>query len=82
MHQCMKFTLFWNDTLHVSESLSVFRQEFETAHTATRYCCLHLHLVGFTIELIAITDLCKLFDYTPFDDSEYCIDIVIRIWTC
>jgi len=43
MHQCIKFILFWNDTLHVSDGLSVHHQEFKTVHTATgmwnRYCC-------------------------------------------
>jgi len=35
MHQCIKFILFWNDTLHVSEGLSVHHQDFKTVHTAT-----------------------------------------------
>jgi len=35
MHQCIKFILFWNDTLHVLDGLSVHHQEFETVHTAT-----------------------------------------------
>jgi len=38
MHQCIKFILFWNDTLHVSGGLSVHHQEFKTAHTATGIC--------------------------------------------
>jgi hypothetical protein len=38
MHQCIKFILFWNDTLHVSDSLSVRLQEFKTVHTATGIC--------------------------------------------
>jgi len=38
MHQCIKFILFWNDTLHVSDSLSVHHQEFKTVHTATGIC--------------------------------------------
>jgi len=29
MHQRIKFILFWNDTLHVSDSLSVHHQEFK-----------------------------------------------------
>jgi len=29
MHQCIKFILFWNDTLHVSDGLSVHHQEFK-----------------------------------------------------
>jgi len=30
--------LFWNDTLHVSDSLSIHHQEFETVHKATGIC--------------------------------------------
>jgi len=40
MHQCIKFILFWSDTLHVSDGLSVHHQEFETVHTATGICML------------------------------------------
>jgi len=35
MHQCIKFILFWNYTLHVSGGLSMHHQEFKTVHTAT-----------------------------------------------
>jgi len=38
MHQCLKFILFSNDTLHVSDGLSVHHQEFKTVHTATGIC--------------------------------------------
>ena len=38
MHQCIRFILFWNDTPHVSDGLSVHHQEFKTAHTATGIC--------------------------------------------
>ena len=38
MHQCIEFILFWNDTLHVSDGLSVHHQEFKTVHTATGIC--------------------------------------------
>jgi len=38
MHQCIKFILFWNDTLHVSDSVSVHHQEFKTVHIATGIC--------------------------------------------
>ena len=30
--------LFWNDTLRVSDGLSVHHQEFKTVHTATGIC--------------------------------------------
>jgi len=36
MHQCIKFILFWNDTLHVSDGLSVHHQQFKTVHTVTK----------------------------------------------
>jgi len=36
MHQCIKFILFWNDTLHVSDGLSAHHQEFKTVHTAVK----------------------------------------------
>ena len=35
MHQFLKFILFWNITLHVSDGLSVHHQDFKTVHTAT-----------------------------------------------
>ena len=38
MHQCIKFILFRNDTLHVSDGLSVHHQEFKTVHTETGIC--------------------------------------------
>jgi len=38
MHQCIKFILFWNDTLHISDNLSVHNHEFKTVHTATGIC--------------------------------------------
>jgi len=38
MHQCIKFILFCNDTLHVPQGLSVHHQEFKTVHTATGIC--------------------------------------------
>jgi len=38
MHQCIKFILFWDDTVHVSDGLSVHHQEFKTVHTATGIC--------------------------------------------
>jgi len=45
MHQYLKFTLFWNGTLHVSDGLSVHHQEFQDCtysnrHLSNRYCCL------------------------------------------
>jgi hypothetical protein len=36
IHRCIKFILFWNDTLHVSDGLSVHHQQFKTVHTATK----------------------------------------------
>jgi len=59
MHHHTKFILFWNDTLHVLDSLSIHHQEFKNVHTASGICqadavCLlaMVHLVGFTVEII------------------------------
>ena len=38
MHQRIKFILFWNDTLHVSDALSAHHQEFKTVDIATGVC--------------------------------------------
>jgi len=52
MHQSIKFILFWNDTLHVSDGLSLHHQVFKTVHTATGICqtdtalCLSRHLLS------------------------------------
>ena len=35
MHQCIKFILFWNDILHLSDGVSLHHQEFNTVHKAT-----------------------------------------------
>jgi len=38
MHQCIKFILFWNDTLQISDGLSIHHQEFKIVQTATSIC--------------------------------------------
>jgi len=38
MQQCIKFILFWNDILHVSDGLSAHHQEYKTVRTATGIC--------------------------------------------
>jgi len=38
MHQCIKFILFWNGTVHVSDGISFHHQEFKTIHTTTGIC--------------------------------------------
>jgi len=38
MHQCIKFILFWNDTLRVLDGLSVHHPEFKTVRTTTGIC--------------------------------------------
>jgi len=38
MLQFLKFILFWNNTLHVSDGLSFHHQVFKTVHTATGIC--------------------------------------------
>jgi len=38
MHLFLKFILFWNNTLHVSDGLSIHHQQLKTVHTATGIC--------------------------------------------
>ena len=38
MHQCLKFILFWSNTLHVSGGPFVHHQEFKTVHKTTGIC--------------------------------------------
>jgi len=38
IYQSNIFILFWNDTLHVSDGLSVHDQELKTVHTETGIC--------------------------------------------
>jgi len=38
MHRFLKFILFCSSTLHVSDGLSVHRQESKTVHTASGIC--------------------------------------------
>jgi len=38
MQQSIKYILFWNDTLHISDGLSVHHQAFKTIHTAKGIC--------------------------------------------
>jgi hypothetical protein len=46
MHQFIKFILFWNNSLHVLDGLSVHHQEFKTVHTATGICPTEIPEVG------------------------------------
>jgi len=38
MHQFLKFILFWINTPHVLDGLSIHHQEFKTVHTPTGIC--------------------------------------------
>jgi len=38
MHQCIKFILFWSDTLHVSDGFPSIIRSSKTVHTATGIC--------------------------------------------
>jgi len=49
MHQCIKFILFWNDNLHVSDGLSVHHQEYKTLHTATGTCQTDTAVCGYSL---------------------------------
>jgi len=49
MHQCIKFILFCNNTLHVSDGLSVQLHEFQTVHTATDISVWHMPVAVCTV---------------------------------
>jgi hypothetical protein len=40
MHQCIKFILLWNDTLHVSEVIPSIIRSSSNRHLSNRHCCL------------------------------------------
>jgi len=67
MYQCIKFILFWNDTLHVSDSWSWTEGPSETCRVSfqNKFDTL-VHLVGFTIEISAVSSFQK------FDNSIQC----------
>ena len=44
--------LFGNDTLHVSDGLSVRRQEFKTVHTTTIICLTNACCCMYSLELL------------------------------
>ena len=50
----MKFILFWNDTVHVSDGLSVHHLELKTVRTATGIC-----QTDTAVCLLAGTDICQ-----------------------
>ena len=58
MHRCIKFILFWNDTLHISDGLSAPHQEFKIVQTATGMCqtdtadCLLSKQTAVSVEII------------------------------
>jgi len=52
MHKCIKFILFWNDTPHVSDGLSVHHQEFKTVHTATGICLTNACCCMYSLEFL------------------------------
>ena len=76
MHQFRKFVLFWNNTPHVSDGLSVHHQEFKTVHTATgirqtgTVACL---LVG------TLTELCSI-QFPLASRQQYLFDIYLLLY--
>jgi len=64
MHQCIIFVLFWNDTVRVSDGLSVHHQQFSTVHTATGICqtgtaaCLQFKTVHTALKQILLYACC------------------------
>ena len=64
MLQCLKFILFCNDTLHVSEGLSVRHQQFKTIHTESGILFLYKSNNCVSIvKPIRCTNISNLFDF-------------------
>jgi len=83
MHQCIKFILFWNDTLHVSDGLSVHHHQYKTVNTATDICqtdtadCWQSeYLFDVSISLLAYHAVSQLIIYT----TVYNIGTAVRQW--
>jgi len=87
MHQYIKFILFWNYTIRVSDGLSIHHQEFKTVHTATGICqtieitlrCTALWTSNFTFyvcpwsHLAAVVQLGILGLSASVSDAPWCI---------
>jgi len=77
MHQCIKCILFWNNTLHVSDGLSVHHQEFKTVHTATGIC-----QTDTAVYLLASTQILLCVSYRFVDSCEQtCMTYIIAVCT-
>jgi len=72
MHQCIKFILFWHDTLHASDGLSVHRQEFKTVHTATGICQ--------TVLLASTRWNCSSISYLLESRQQYLFDVCLLLY--
>ena len=70
MHQCIKFVLFWNDILHVSDGISVHHQEFKNVHTATKQILLSARYQVTALCLLASKEQCQ------FDSCMYSIELL------
>jgi len=71
MHQFLKFILFWNNTLHVSDGLSVHHhQEFKTVRTATGICQTDTVACLQAGNSICLTYACCCMSWTPDDDGQ------------
>ena len=60
MHQSIKFIVFWNDILHVSDGLSVHHQEFKTVRTATGICQTDTAVCLLASRQLYLFDICLL----------------------
>jgi len=70
----MKFILFWNETLHVSDGLFVHHQEYKTIHTATGICQTDTVLCLLASRQQYLFDKCLLLyvqSCTPDDGRKY-----------
>jgi len=93
MHQRIKFIFFWNDTLHVSDGLSVHHQEFKTVYTATSICqtdtadwllassssiCLtYTCCCKYSLELLMTSESCRVAFQNKINFIYWCILLVL-----
>jgi len=76
MHHCLKFILFWNDTLHVSDGLSVHHQELRPYIRLQPYVKQILLLLASKHLVDLTTDMYSIFY------KNYTILQAVRYYTC
>ena len=94
MHKCIKFILFWSDTLRVSDGFSIHRQKFKTVHTAgtrqqaessiclTNVCCCMYSLELLMMDGQTVRNTQSVIPkYNKFDTLVHLVGFIIEIIT-